>query len=122
MVYNSSFTGAEVDASITLLGSELTISSGVITIPTDANGVYPVDTEGDASSDDLDSISGTVSADKRIVLYPANAARTIVVKHSANLALNASTDFTMNNALDTIVLISNGDGTYREISRSSNGD
>lgn len=104
------------------MGDELTIASGVITITHNKDGRYSVDTEADAASDDLDSIAGTVAEGTIIVLYPADSARTVVVVHSVNIALNAGIDFTMNHALDNIMLMSRGGGVYSEISRSSNGD
>jgi hypothetical protein len=58
-------------------GSELTISGGLITV-TDPKHV--VDTQADASTDDLDTISGGSTGDV-IVISPADAARTIVVKN-----------------------------------------
>ena len=103
------------------IGTELTLSSGVIALPSDKDGRYAVDTEGDAASDDLDSFSGSLSEGRIIVIYPADSARTVVVKSSSSILLNAGTDFTMNNAADCMMLLSKGSNVFVEISRSSNG-
>lgn len=60
-------------------GSELTISSGSITVSPSAITVYAVDTEADAATDDLTAISGGAEGDV-VVLRPANTARTVVIK------------------------------------------
>ena len=61
--------------------SELTISAGAVTVT--AN-FYRVDTQGDTSSDDLDTITaGTGVADGHVLwLRPENTTRTVVVKHN----------------------------------------
>lgn len=71
---------------------ELTISSGSIT-PT---GVYHrVDTEGDAASDDLDTITAGTSGQK-LILRAENDARDVVIKHnSGNIATSDELDITL---------------------------
>lgn len=92
------------DIPITLGGvrSELTIATGAIT-PTLA-GTIVVDTEGDAASDDLDTITATNMNDGDIIiLKAADDARTVVVKNgTGNIACNA--DFSLDNSLDRIML------------------
>lgn len=104
---------------VNLLGadaSELTISTGAITITA---GVHTVDTEGDAASDDLDTINGGRTGDI-LVIMPANAARTVVTKHgTGNLNLSGGGDFTMDEDDDFLVLLLIG-STWQEISRSEN--
>lgn len=59
--------------------TELTIASGAVT-PTQAS--HTVDTEADASTDDLDTITATnFKAGDVLTIAAANAARTVVVKH-----------------------------------------
>ncbi|MCK5308036.1 MAG: hypothetical protein KAJ73_05440 [Zetaproteobacteria bacterium] len=70
--------------------SELTISSGVITVV--GPGYYPVDTESDASFDELLTISGGTAGDI-ITLYPANSARTVLLMHTdGNIELSGEVD------------------------------
>lgn len=74
--------------------TELTISSGAITI---TGGNHTIDTEGDASTDDLDTITGL--ADGEILfITAASADRTVVVKHGVdNIRLNGGVDFELDN-------------------------
>lgn len=96
-------------------GSELTISSGAVTI---VQSFHSVDTESDASTDDLDTINGGRDGDV-LVLSAANSARTVVVKDgTGNLKLGG--DFSLDNAEDTISLIKSG-SNWLETSRSDNG-
>lgn len=59
-------------------GGELTISSGSIA-STGNSAYYTVDTESDASSDDLDTISGGTDGDV-IMISPESGSRTVVIK------------------------------------------
>lgn len=95
--------------------STLSISSGVITVDRTA---HVVDTQTAASTDDLVSISGGTDGNI-LVLYPANSARTVVVKDgTGNIQING--DFTMDNEQDTITLVKRGIN-WQELSRSDNG-
>lgn len=81
---------------------ELTISSSAVT----ATGPYhSIDTEGDAATDDLVTISG-VPNNGVLIIRPANDARSIVVKNTGNIKLPA--DITLNGVIDTLVLKSDG--------------
>lgn len=100
-----------------ILGSffELTISSGAITVTASA---HTVDTQSDAASDDLDTISGG-STGQILIIAAANSARTVVAKDgTGNLKLAG--DCTLDNAEDTLTLIFNGTN-WLEIARSDNG-
>lgn len=77
---------------------ELTIAAGVITV---TGNYHTIDTEADAASDDLDTISGGADG-MPLFLFPANNARTVVVKHGTgniicpggvNISLDDATDF-----------------------------
>lgn len=57
--------------------TELTIASGVVTATQSA---HRIDTEADAASDDLDTISGGTAEDI-LIIRPENTARTVVLKH-----------------------------------------
>ena len=70
-----------------------------------------VDTEGDASSDDLVTINGGATGEI-IILYAADSARTVVVKHQGgggNIALDGAADFSLTHAWDRIMLQWHGD-------------
>lgn len=115
-----SLTGSAVVGSAfsTTLGSELTISFGTITV---TGSYHKVDTESDAASDDLDTISGGISG-MRLVLRAASSARSVVLKDgTGNLALAG--DYTLTAATDAIELIFDPEisgGRWVELTRSDN--
>jgi hypothetical protein len=80
---------------------ELTISSGAITV-TGVN--HTVDTEGDAASDDLDTING--GADGQIlILRAASGSRDIVIKHgTGNIVTPSGNDLTLD-SLNTLITL-----------------
>lgn len=83
---------------------EKTIAAGVITV---TKNIHSVDTQADAASDDLDTINGM--EDWGIVfLYPANGARTVVVKHNTgNIITPGGADVTMADATDLLLAVYN---------------
>lgn len=102
------------DLVTTAAPTELTIAAGIIT---KTGPFHRVDTESDASTDNLDTINGGSSGD-RVVLRAANGLRTVIVKDTVgNLRLQG--DFTMDNGEDTIELIFDV-GVWLELSRSNN--
>lgn len=93
---------------------QVIIASGVITIYADWHWV---DTEGSASTDDLDTINGGHEG-RRLVLYAANNGRDVVLKDgTGNLRLAG--DFTLTHADDSIELVFRSN-VWVEISRSDN--
>ena len=88
--------------------SELTISSGVITI---IATYHTVDTEGDAASDDLRTISG-MQTGQWAIIRPINDARTIVLKHyvsgADNILCQGSTDITLDTVHKWVILFNFG--------------
>ena len=79
---------------------ELTIATGVITVTRTS---HTVDTEGDAASDDLDTINGG-SAGDIIYLRAASSARTVVIKNlTGNIVCGA--DFSLTSGNDSIMLV-----------------
>lgn len=137
--YTSSKTGAEVDAAVGhvensgLAGSggsasfsgfikfgtpsELTIASGAVTA---TRSHHTIDTEGDAASDDLDTINGGTEG-ALLILRAANSNRTVVVKDgTGNIQIGG--DKTLDNAQDRLTLIydsSIGVGAWVEITRAN---
>lgn len=84
--------------------TELTISSGAITVTA---GNHTVDTEGDAASDNLDTINGG-TANNFVLLRAENTARTVVIKHgTGNVYLNGAADFDLSGNM-TLLLFYDG--------------
>lgn len=97
---------------------ELTISSGEITV---TQSYARIDTEADASTDDLVTINGG-KIGQLLIIRPRNSSRTVVVKDgTGNLDING--DFSMNHARDCIVLLcidDQGNNDFIELARSDN--
>lgn len=94
--------------------STLTIASGSIT-PTKA--VHLVDTEGAASTDDIDNIvTSGVEDGHRLIIFAANGSRDVVVKHNSggtgNIFLVGDADKTIDDDEKALMLIRNGDNWY----------
>ena len=82
--------------------SELTIASGAVTV---TGSHHTVDTEADASSDDLATISG--GADGQVLmLRAANDARTVTVVRTGNI--EGAADVTLDDVGDAVMLIYRG--------------
>lgn len=81
----------------------LTIATGAITL-TNNSSSYVIDTEGAASTDDLDTISGGQNG-QIIILKAANAARNVVIKHNTGNIYNPNAfDITLDLTTDLVVL------------------
>lgn len=98
----------------------MTIASGGISIPADGFRLrmIMVDTQNEASSDDLSAIEGGRSGDM-VLLCAASDARTVVVISGSTLRLNGN--FTMDSTAHTLLLACSQAGVWSEVSRSSNG-
>jgi hypothetical protein len=79
---------------------ERTISSGAISI-TGSN--HTVDTQGDAATDDLDTISGSVDG-CLLTLRPANTSRTIVLTDAGNIQLQSGIPVILDSTSRFVVL------------------
>lgn len=117
--YNGDFTGAKVDAGAWHFADLSLDSAGDLAIPQDCNGVYTIDTYSDAASDDMVSISGTLSAGRILIFRAFNDARTVVIKDNATLFLSG--DFSLDNAYDTIMFLARGSNELAELGESGNG-
>lgn len=93
---------------------EITIATGAVTVFADWHWV---DTEGDAASDDLDTISGGYEG-RRLVLFAANNARDVVLKDATG-NLRLAGDFTLTHADDSIELVFRS-SVWVELGRSDN--
>lgn len=99
-------------------GSQLTISSGSITI---TKGYHKIYTEGGASSDDLDTINGGSYDGQILILVARFHTKTVVVKNgTGNLYIGA--DFSLDSDVDTIVLMYfSGYSAWVCLAKQSNG-
>jgi hypothetical protein len=85
--------------------TEVTIATGAITI---TQMFHTVDTEGDAASDNLDTINGGGTVNM-IVIRAANDARTVVVKHNTgNIWLQGKADISLDDLEDGLLLVWDG--------------
>lgn len=87
----------------TIAATELTISSGAIT---PVYATHTVDTEADAATDDLVTITATnFKAGDRLMISAANGSRDVVVKASGgNILLPNDVDITLDDTEKTLIL------------------
>lgn len=82
--------------------TKLTIATGIITI---TQSFHTVDTESEAGSDDLVTISGG-SVGRILILKAADDARTVVIKHGEdNIWLKGKEDVSLDDLEDGLILI-----------------
>ena len=79
-------------------------------------GIYAVDTEGAAATDDLTQITG-LAVNEEIVLRMANAAREVTVKQGANMKIQA--DYPLDTVNSRCKLMSKGSDVMTEITRAN---
>ena len=87
--------------------TELTISSGAITVTTNN---HTIDTEGDGASDDLDTINGGVDG-MVLTVRAAHTDRTVVLKDGTG-NLNLGADYSMDSTDSAVMLLSDGTNWY----------
>lgn len=97
-------SNASVSKLITPTSGELTIASGIITA---TGSRHTVDTESDASTDDLDTINGG-SEGQIINITNANTARAVVVKHATGNILIPGGDITLEDTNKELLLAYDG--------------
>lgn len=105
-VFSGSVTAS---ALIPTAKTELTIATGAIAV---TQMFHTVDTEADAASDDLTTITGGALV-PILFLQPANTARTVVLDHGVGangIVCPGAIDVPMADASDVAVLIFNGTG------------
>lgn len=99
--------------------TELTISSGSVTVSgSNAWRFHSIDTEGDAASDNLETITGG-NAGEVIIIQAENNTRTVVCKEGTSLKLQF--EFSLNNLEDKLILICVSSGVWHELTRANNG-
>lgn len=100
--------------------SSLAIVGGVLTLAISSPVMnVTVDTEGSASTDDLDTITPSNPCAGQIIVLKSNAASRVVTAKDGTGNMQLAGDFVMNNARDRLTLVWNGTG-WDEISRSDN--
>mgnify|MGYP003109089489 CR=1 FL=1 len=114
--------GITVSGGFTTLGSfsEVTISGGGVAV---TSSTHRVDTEGDASSDDLYGITGGTDG-SILILQIVHTDREVTVKHSngttgQNIRLDGGADFALDHTTDVLTLVKHG-SFWCEVSRSNN--
>lgn len=118
---SGSQNNAEVSTPTQLLGSpvQVTISAGSITVD---RSYVTVDTEGNAASDDLDTINGGYIG-MRVILEAENSGRTVLVKDgTGNISLSGSADFPLTHANDKLELILNRNLVWNSIGPGSDNE
>jgi len=96
-------TSLQTDQLILDDGSELTIATGAITVTT---ARHTIDTESDAASDDLDTISG-MAAGEFAILSANNTARDVVFKDGVdNIICATGSDITLDETYKLVLAIS----------------
>jgi len=98
--------------------TELTISSGAITI---TQTLHTVDTEGDASTDDLDTINGGTAGDV-LYLRAADGSRTVVLKHgTGNIVTSDGNDYSLDDANKEVQLRYGSDSKWHLVGSAGGG-
>ena len=95
-------------------GSELTVASGVVTV---TSSHHTIDTEGDAASDDLNTINGATNGDFLVLRSVSGARETTLKDGTGNLLMNG--DFTLTSGHDIIMFLRVG-SNWQELTRSDN--
>lgn len=81
------------------LGSEVTIAAGAITVVSGESS-NTIDTEADAATDDLDTITGGAVGDW-LALRTVTSTRDVTIKHNTgNILMNGKVDFTLTSPFD----------------------
>lgn len=108
-----------IAGSLAFTSSELTVATGAVTV---TRTHHSIDTESDAASDDLDTITATsVNTDTILILKAADATRTVVVKDgTGNIKLAGNVDYSMDDDEKRLVLMYDGT-SWVELARSSVG-
>jgi len=102
--YGASFTTETVTKQLFSAATELTISGGAVTVTQTA---HRIDTQGDAASDDLDTINGG-SAGQMLFIRADHADRTVVVKHNTGNILTGGSDISLTDTNKYLLLMYDG--------------
>lgn len=92
-------------------GPELTIQGGSVTA---GYGFHRLDTQADASSDDLDTIEDGAIGDELMVAIADNARAVILKDGTGNLALTSG-DVTLSSTTAQVTLRKHPDGDWHQV-------
>ena len=99
--------------------TELTIASGAITA---TQGYHTVDTESDAATDDLDTITVAGGEGDVVVIRPESSARTVVVKHgTGNVQCVGGDDITLDDDYDFALCVRKDASNWMAFSAGTTG-
>jgi hypothetical protein len=99
--------------------TELTIASGAITA---TQGYHTVDTESDAATDDLDTITVAGGEGDVLVIRPESSARTVVVKHgTGNVQCVGGDDITLDDDYDFALCVRKDASNWMAFSAGTTG-
>lgn len=102
-----------------LTGNSKTIASGAVTTTT---SLLVVDTEGGASTDDLDTIDGGATNTLLLVRTYSSTRDVVIRNKTGNIRLSGGTNMTLGSRFDSLLLLKHASGDWIEVSRSINGD
>lgn len=103
-------------------GSELTIATGAISIPSSGDSFFSVDTESDAAEDDLVTINGGSDGDI-VLLVAANDARTVNIVHgTGNIVTRTGADLKLDSTSVLVALRYNGTNWVEIVGSAGAGD
>lgn len=113
-------TGAGTYEAVPIHNS-LTIASGTVALPAHTSPMVfclEIDTEGDAATDDLDTITGLLRGDV-VIVRQSNAARDITFKHNnggtGEMELAGAADVTFGTVVHSLILRARNTATWDEI-------
>ena len=99
--------------------TELTIASGAITA---TQGYHTVDTESDAATDDLDTITVAGGEGDVLVIRPESSSRTVVVKHgTGNVQCVGGDDITLDDDYDFALCVRKDASNWMAFSAGTTG-
>ena len=99
--------------------TELTIASGAITA---TQGYHTIDTESDAATDDLDTITVAGGEGDVLVIRPESSARTVVVKHgTGNVQCVGGDDITLDDDYDFALCVRKDASNWMAFSAGTTG-
>jgi hypothetical protein len=105
-------TNTILEKAAVLKYSELTLSSGVITV---TSNYHTIDTEGNASTDDLDTISGA-AVGQFLILQPASSGRDVTIKNGGgNIYTRDGADVVMTSTSTPLLLLFDNASVWRVV-------
>lgn len=107
------------DGNLRLAASEVTIASGAVTV---SGNFHTVDTQSNAATDDLDTITPAANMENGtlLLLLPASGSRTPTLKHgTGNIVLQGGMSCSLFEARSSILLVLTAGPAWVEINRGN---